>query len=177
MVCVHLGAEAVPCGESAGGKLAVRLRCAAFGGGDDPAEIFFRHGDGAVDQIAQIVREIGVVPTDDRLVGYRSVVVVGHFREGIVAHAVHGEALCEVIGVDHVAAGLGHFVRTEIEPGVTDYGFRKLKTERHEEDRPVYRVETDDVLSDDVEIGGPVLFEQLRLFPVFRIVADGGDIV
>ena len=53
--------------------------------------------------------------------------------------------------------------------------FRKGKTERHEEDRPIDRVEAENILSDNVKICGPVFFEVLAL-PV-NVVAQRGYIV
>ena len=50
------------------------------------------------------------------------------------------------------------------------------QTESHEEDGPVDGVEADDVLADDVHVGGPILFKQLARVPV-RVVAEAGDVV
>ena len=53
------------------------------------------------------------------------------------------------------------------------------KIERHKEDRPVYRVESEDILTDNVNIAGPVFLEMLRLLLIglVGIVTESRDIV
>jgi len=54
---------------------------------------------------------------------------------------------------------------------VADDLFRKLKPERHEEDRPIDRVEPCDILADHMDVGRPVFRECFGLYLVFGVVS------
>ena len=56
-------------------------------------------------------------------------------------------------------------------------GQRKIK--RHKEDRPVYSVESEDILTDNMNVTGPVFLEMLRLLLIglVGIVTESCDIV
>ncbi len=54
---------------------------------------------------------------------------------------------------------------------------RQRNVQRHQDNRPVDGVETQNVLADDVYIGGPEFVEQFRLLRVIGVVAERGDIV
>ena len=53
---------------------------------------------------------------------------------------------------------------------------RQRQAQRHQEDRPVNRMETDDILSDQMKVRGPQLPELLCAVPV-RVISDPRDIV
>ena len=55
--------------------------------------------------------------------------------------------------------------------------FRKLKPERHEEDRPIDRVEPCDILADHMDVGRPVFRECFGLYLVFGVVSERRDVV
>ena len=59
---------------------------------------------------------------------------------------------------------------------MTEHRLRQRQIERHQEDRPVDRVEADDVLSDHMQIGGPELFKEFGGFAA-AFVSDAGDVV
>ena len=139
------------------------------------AKVLIRHRNGAVDEVADGVGEVGVVFGDKGLVGDAAVLGVGHRREEVVADGVDPEEVYEVVGVDDVAFGLAHLVGGEEEPGVAEDLFRQRQVEAHQEDRPVDGVEPEDVLADDVQVGRPELFKLLGR--AVGVVADGGDIV
>ncbi len=123
---------------------------------DDTVEVLVGHRDGAVDEVADGVREVGVVPLDHRLIGDGAVCRVGHLGEQVVPGGVDAEELGEVVRIDDVAAGLGHLVLAEEQPRVAVDLLRKRLAEGHQHDGPVDGVETDDVLTDDVDVGRPV---------------------
>ncbi len=54
---------------------------------------------------------------------------------------------------------------------------RRLHTRSHEHRRPDHTVEPDDVLADEVHVGGPVPVEAGRLGRVVTAVAERGDVV
>ena len=117
---------------------------------DDTVEVLVRHGDGAVDEVADGVGKVGVVPLDHRLIGDGAVRCVGHLGQEIVPGGVDAEERREVIGIDDVATGLGHLVLTEEQPRVAVDLLRKRLTEGHQHDGPVDGVETDDILADQM---------------------------
>ena len=95
------------------------------------AEILVLHRDGTLDEVAERVDEVAVVSVENVFVSYTAVRVVGHLREGVVAHAVDREFVGEFVGVNDVTFRLRHFVGAEIEPRVTEHLFGKRQVKRH----------------------------------------------
>ena len=100
---------------------------------------------------------------------------MGHFRKQVIAHRVHAEHRNQIVGVNDVAARLRHFVLAEQKPRVAVNLFRERLAERHQHNRPVNRVETDNVLADDMHVGRPVFF--IKVAAAVRVIAERGDIV
>lgn len=61
-------------------------------------------------------------------------------------------------------------------PRVPENVFGKGKIERHQKDGPVDGVKADDILADDMRVGGPVFFEQFAAVAV-GVVTESRDIV
>ena len=139
-------------------------------------EILLGHGDRAVDQIAQHVCKVGVDALADQLIGDHAVVCKRHLVQHIVAHRVHTEQAHQIVRIDHVTERLGHLTLAHEQPRVAEYLLGQRLAERHQEDRPVDRVEADDVLADQVHVCGPEALVVLVVIAV-RIVAAEGDIV
>ena len=59
---------------------------------------------------------------------------------------------------------------------MAEYLLWQRQIQRHQEDRPVNRMETDDILTDQVQVCRPVFLEHLGAFPI-ALIADSGDIV
>ena len=59
---------------------------------------------------------------------------------------------------------------------MSEYLFRKRKIQRHQEDRPVNRMETNDIFSDKVKVCRPVFVEFIAAVSV-AVIADTCDIV
>ena len=144
-------------------------------GGQDAVEVLIDHGDGTVDEVAEGIDEVGVDLINEHFVGDAAVVQEGHFGEDVIAHRVGAEKVGKVVGVHDVAAGFGHFIHAGKQPRMTENLFRQRFAERHEDDRPVYGMEAEDVLADDLQIGRPVFPVQLALF--VDGVAERRDIV
>jgi len=70
---------------------------------DDAAEVLVRHRDGAVDQVAEDVGEVGIDALDHQLIRDRAVGGKGHLMQHIIAHRVHAEILHKIVGIDDVA--------------------------------------------------------------------------
>ena len=94
----------------------------------------------------------------------------------IVAYRIHAEIIYEIIRIDHISFGFAHLAAAHEKPGMTEYLLRQGLAQRHQENRPVNGMETDDILTDQVQISGPQLLILLRAVAV-RIIADTGDVV
>ena len=93
-----------------------------------------------------------------------------------IADSVNAEDVHKIVRVDDIALGLGHLFTALQQPGVAEDLFGKRHAQSHQEDRPVDGVETDDVLADQMKVGGPVLIKE-RITVAVGIVAQAGDIV
>ena len=94
----------------------------------------------------------------------------------IVTHRVHAEQAHQIVRVDHIAERLGHLALAHQQPRVAEHLLGQGLAQRHQEDRPVNRVETDDVLADQVHVRRPEALVVLVMVAV-RIIAAEGDIV
>ena len=144
--------------------------------GYETAEILVGHRDGPADQIAQDIGQISVHALHHQIPGDRSILGKRHLMQDEVAHGIDAEIMHELIGIDGVALGLGHLAIADQQPRMSEHLLRQRQIQRHEHDRPVDRMETQDVLADDVHIGRPILPEVFRAFSI-RVIAQRRDIV
>ena len=127
---VHFRLHIGKCGEASLLQLAV-APLLALRHGNDLAEILLLHIQCALDQIAEVVDQIGVIALDHRFIGNRAVACKRHFGKRIVAHAVHREMLRQLICIDDVALGFRHLVCSEVEPRVTEHLLGQGQIKRH----------------------------------------------
>ncbi len=130
--------------------------------GNDAAAVVHRHVENAVREVAEVVGEIGVVPLHHLLVREVAVgpeALIGH---EVIAEAVDAEVGDEVGGRDLVQARLAHLLAADEQPAVREHAAGRLEPGRHQHRRPVHRVETEDVLADEVVVDGPPLLEARR---------------
>ena len=139
-------------------------------------KILVAHGDRAVHEISERVCKVGVGALRHKLPRDYAVVIVRHLVKHEISRRVHTEDVDQIVCVDDVALGLAHLVATLQKPRVSEHLLRKRNVQRHQEDRPVNRVEADDVLADQMKVRRPELLELLRAVAV-RVIADSGDIV
>src|SRR5664279_3725526 len=142
-------------------------------GGRLPAEGVACHLHGARQRVAEPVREVGVVTGEEILVGEIRVPPERHGRDEVPAQRVHAEGGDEVVGPNDVARGLGHLPGIPEPPSMRDDLARDWKAGRHEERRPVDRVEAENVLADDVDAGPVTLVER----KVAGAEPERGDVV
>ncbi len=93
-----------------------------------------------------------------------------------ITHRIYPEEIYQLVGIQHISLGLTHLAVALQKPRMPEYLLRKRKIQRHQEDRPIDRMETDDILSDQMKIRGPILPELLRACPV-TVVSNSGNIV
>ena len=93
-----------------------------------------------------------------------------------IADRVHSKKVHQGIGVKDVSLGLAHLPVALEKPRMAEYLLGKRQTQRHQENGPVNRMEADNILSDQMEIRGPVFFKLGIAFSV-TVVADSRNIV
>ena len=142
---------------------------------DNTAEVFVRHGDRPVHQIAKRICQIGIEPLHTQIPGDHTVIFKRHLMQDKAAYRVHAEKIGKLIRVQDIALGLTHLAVAHQQPRVAENLLRKRLAERHQEDRPVDRMETDDILPDQVQVSRPVPAVFVR--GTVRVIAGEGDIV
>ena len=154
-------------------QLGVRLLFLA-GRGQHAAKVLFDHGHRAADQVAQVVRQIGIDAAQD---GFQRAVAIrakGHFAQQVIAQRVHAIALHNRLGIHHIALGFAHLIVAKEQPAVGEHLLGQWQAQRVQHDGPIDRVEANDVLAHEMHVRRPV-FAVERI--IVRPVAQGGDIV
>ena len=123
------------------------------------AEVAVGHRDRPVDEVAEVVGQVGVVAAQEAVPRDVGVAVEGDLAEGHVAGAVGAERGHEVERVEEVAPALAHPLALGQEPAVDPDLARRLEPGRPEHRRPEDRVEAGDVLADHVQVGRPPALE------------------
>ena len=125
------------------------------------AEGLADHRQRALRQIAEVVGEVGVDAVDDRLVAVIAVLAERHLAQEEIAELIDAVGVGHRERIDHVADRLRHLLAAVEQEAVREDALRHLDAGRHQEGRPIDRVEADDVLADDVQRGRPVALEFL----------------
>ena len=122
---------------------------------DDAVAVLVEHVDGAVEEVAEAVGELGVVAGLEALVGPVAVGADGELAQDVVAEGVEAPVADDGDGIDDVAGGLGEFLPVLLPPAVGEDLEGEREAGRVQHDGPIDGVEFDDVLADDVDVGGP----------------------
>ena len=137
-------------------------------------KVLEHHGDGAGEQVAVVVGEVGVYAGDEQLVREVAVRAERELAHQEVAQRVHAVALRQDDGIDDVALGLGHLAAAQQQPAVAEDLLRQGLAHAHEHRRPDDGVEADYLLADHMHVGGPVF---LLAVAALVHVAEGGQVV
>ncbi len=78
-----------------------------------------------------------------------------------VAHGVHAKYVDQIIRVDHISLGLTHLALAHKQPRMPEHLLRQRQIQRHQHDRPVDRMEADNVFADQMQIRRPIFFKHL----------------
>ncbi len=140
--------------------------------GDAAVEVAADHGDHAGGQVAEAVRELGLVARAEVLPAERAVLAEGDGAHEVVAERVDAEGVGDGLRHDARELRLRHLLAADEQPAVAEDTAGRLLAERHEHGRPDDRVEAEDVLAHEVR-RGPTAAEPL----VVDAVADGRDVV
>ena len=91
------------------------------------AEILVAHGNGAVHQISQRIREVRIVSLNHQIPADHAVVLKRHLMQDEIPHGVHAEQVHEIVRIDHVALGFAHLAVRLQQPRVSEYLLRQRK--------------------------------------------------
>ena len=93
-----------------------------------------------------------------------------------VAHGIDAEVTNQIIRINYIALGLGHLALAHQQPWMTEHLLRQRQIQRHQHNRPVDRVETQNILTDQMDIRRPVVLKLFAMIAV-AVVAQTGDVV
>ena len=116
----------------------------------DAAALLADHRATRREQVAEVVREVGVVARDHPLVGEVVVGTERHVGEEVVPIAVDAEVGDELGRRDLVELRLAHLLAGDEQPAVHMDRRGRLEPGRQQHRRPVHAVEAQDVLADEV---------------------------
>ena len=93
-----------------------------------------------------------------------------------VTHSIYSEEIYQLVCIQYISLGFTHFSIALKQPRMSEDLLRQRQIQRHQEDRPVNGMETDNVLADQVEIRRPVLLNLLCALSI-TVVSDSGNVV
>ena len=93
-----------------------------------------------------------------------------------ITYRIHTEEINQFIRIQYVSFGFAHLSVSLQKPRMSENLFRERQIQRHQKDRPVNRMETDDIFSDQMQVCRPVFFKLLRILSV-TVISDSGNVV
>ena len=124
-------------------------------------EIAGDHGQRAAGQIAQPIRQIGVVALHQRIEGKRSILPKHDFAQQKITQRVRAEHVENRFRTHDVAARLRHLALFKQQPSMRHNRLRHRQSRRHQKRRPVDAMEADDFFANHLHVGGPEFLECL----------------
>ena len=134
--------------------------------GQDAISVFFHHGKRAVQEIPEIIRQVGIDTSDQSVAAEIAVLPKLDIIQKVVADRIRAKFLQKRDRIYDIALGLGHFLSVYDEPAVAIDHLRQLDAKAHQHDRPDDGMETNDLLAHQMHVCRPELLE------FFRIVDD-----
>ena len=119
-------------------------------------EVLIAHGNGTLHKISEDIGKLRIVTLYHELPGNHTVIFKGHLMENKETNRIHAEETDEIIRINHIPSGFRHLraflrlPRCRKKPGMTEYLLGKGNIETHKENRPIYRMETHNILSNQV---------------------------
>ena len=114
-----------------------------------------RHCRCTIHKVAKVIRELGVIATNDRVPAHLAIAVKWNLAQRNEARTIGAERCNGAIRIKEVAAALTHPLTAREEPAVHPDALRRLKARAPEHRWPEDRVKSIDVLTDDVQIRWP----------------------
>ena len=109
--------------------------------------IFFDHGHSAVEQVAQIVGQIGVNASNQRIAGEVAIAAQIDFTQQEVTNGVSAEFVDQGQRINNIALRFGHLVAIHNQPAVAVHLFRHLQAHSMQHNGPNNGVEAHDFLA------------------------------
>ncbi len=122
---------------------------------NDAAAVLMDHRQSAAGQVAEAVREIGVVAAHQGVVAEAAVLAEDYFAQQEIAQGVGAQHFVDGSGAHDVAAALAHLVVFKQQPAVGEDALGQRQVGGHQEGGPEDGVEADDFLADQMQVGGP----------------------
>ena len=125
-------------------------------GPECPAAVAARHADRAINQIAEVVGQVGIVARLETLFVEVGVLTCRDVTHEVIAQSFRAVAVGQRIGIDHIARAFAHLGATEVPPAMNQELRHDLKARRLEHDRPVNSVRRNqNIFADDLHVAGP----------------------
>ena len=93
-----------------------------------------------------------------------------------IANCIYPKEIYQRIRIKHISLRLAHLAVTLKKPGMSKDLLWKGHVQSHQKDRPVKRMEADNILTDQMKIRRPEPIESLGALTI-TIIADTGNIV
>src|SRR6201982_4035849 len=110
------------------------------------AAILMDHRDNAAGKVAEAVRQVSVVPCNQRVARKISILPKNNLAQQIEAQRIIAEHLHDRLGGRDVPFRLAHLLLLEKQPPMRDNLLWQRHSSRHQKRRPINRVETDNLL-------------------------------
>ena len=93
-----------------------------------------------------------------------------------ISYGIHAKIVDQIIGINDVALGFTHLAFPNEKPWMTKYLLRQRYVQSHQHDRPIYRMETDNILTNQMQICRPVFFHH-RIIIAIQIIAQTCQVI
>ena len=92
--------------------------------GQDALSVFFHHGKGTVQEIPEVIRQVGIDAADQTIAAEIAVLPELDIIQEIVTDRIRAKFLQERDRIDDIALGLGHFFSVHDEPAMAVHHLR-----------------------------------------------------
>ena len=126
---------------------------------DTPFKIFAAHSNQSVEQVPQIIAEVGIDTVDQGLLAEVAISTEGNFPEHKVAEIIQTIGIGHLFGVDDITLGFAHLGTVSRPPPMRGdmLGHRQIET--HQKCRPVDRMKAEDILADQMDACRPEIHQ------------------
>ena len=142
----------------------------------DTAKIFVTHGNRSVHQVAKRIGKVGIEPFHHQIPCDNTVILKRHLMQYKITDRIHTEKADQIFCINHISFGFTHLAVALQQPWMPENLLRKRLSQCHQENRPVYRMETNDIFADQMQICRPQ-FPILPCTVSIRIITDTCNII
>ena len=156
------------------------FRFRGVGGGDRRRASALEKVDGAVEEVAEVVGELGVEEHDEAVEVEIAIAPGANVAAEVVAQGIDTKFVGKFVGIDNVTERLGHFIAFDVPESVDQEGGHVGCFEAHrvKHTGPVDGVGRDeDVFADDLKVGGPEFVKFGEVGALGLPISGEGDVV